>query len=171
MEQAPFIYVDRRNLRIPGGESRYLPDFCLIMEDRVVILEVDEWSHYHYTVMVEYMRERRLRGDCNALPVVFIRYNPHTIYLGDYGTKQIIIDDKERHEILREVLKLAIYSPQPLEGTVKVCYSECSRAGRVYQQINDEEAAEFEKSRHIWVFSMVDISALYELRQGLSPSP
>jgi len=93
-----------------GSIKNYaLLDFLIILAGVIIILEVDENQHRFYKDGISCDMKRMghimtgLAIDGNTLPVLFIRYNPHSFKI-DYE-KQKGLPKKEREQILIQFIK------------------------------------------------------------------
>lgn len=97
-------------------------DFVLYRKDYTVLLEVDENQHkYGYTVSCDMKRMNHIlttiRCEGNTLPVLFLRYNPHTFKI-NYKTQKIT--QKERQNCLLKFLNN--YKPEREGLEIKYFY-------------------------------------------------
>ena len=92
------------------GETWAFVDFIIIIEGRVVVLEVDEFQHAYsnYTVGCDLRRIMAIveawRSDCCDLPITVIRWNPD-IFTVDGVLRKVKVTDKQQRLIafLREM--------------------------------------------------------------------
>ena len=91
------------------------PDFCWRLEDRWVIVEVDESQHRGENYKCERKRELQLLNCSGNLPVVFIRFNPDTFATGSKSSRVKVPAESidRRHEMVIEELKDAIEAVHP----------------------------------------------------------
>lgn len=68
---------------LPCSPNRRRPDFVWVLEDRIVILEVDEDAHRFYNRECEVSRVTELMEQTRGLPLVLIRFNPLKSLLND----------------------------------------------------------------------------------------
>lgn len=61
----------------PKGSPAFRPDFCWALDDRVVVLEVDENAHRFYEPVCEVGRLHQLHESFAPRPLLVLRYNPH----------------------------------------------------------------------------------------------
>lgn len=61
----------------PQDMSAFRPDFVWLLEDRVIVLEVDENAHRNYEPVCEVGRLHQLHEAFAPLPLFVLRYNPH----------------------------------------------------------------------------------------------
>lgn len=107
-------YHDKRVL---GGTSKHRPDILCDMEDKTIIIEVDENQHKKYDVSSEDDRLNRISADNQQKPIVFIRFNPdnYTIngkrYRSCWGynndRKSIVVNNEDwttRLSVLRDTI-------------------------------------------------------------------
>jgi hypothetical protein len=66
---------------LPCSPNQRRPDFVWVLQDRLVILEVDEHSHRHYNFECEVARITELMEQAGALPIFLVRFNPQEKYL------------------------------------------------------------------------------------------
>ena len=85
---------------IPCGLSRKRPDFVYVLEDRLVILEVDEDAHRHYNRDCEIVRVNELVTDARGTPLVLLRFNPIQRLLGDMCSTLLRLFDHEFQGLL-----------------------------------------------------------------------
>jgi len=84
-------------------------DFLIILAGTIIMLEVDEEQHRFYKGGISCDMKRMghimtgLVIDGNKLPVLFIRYNPHSFKIDD--KKQKGLPKKEREQILIQFIK------------------------------------------------------------------
>ena len=67
---------DSWNKAIRGANKKYRPDFIYILEDRVIIVEVDEGQHRRYGLLQELDRMRDIASCYPGKIVMFVRWNP-----------------------------------------------------------------------------------------------
>ena len=66
------------NVSLPCSETNRKPDFCYVLEDRVVVVEVDENEHRYNSTECEIRREQEiLESIPQQLYLVVIRFNPN----------------------------------------------------------------------------------------------
>jgi EsV-1-7 cysteine-rich motif len=93
---------DKSSGDIKTCTGKYLrPDFVLILEDRVIVVECDEHQHWTYAEECEISRMVNLTMVYGGLPVFFIRYNPDSFKVE--GVPQEISKAK-RHALLKETI-------------------------------------------------------------------
>ena len=64
------------NKLIKKTGSRKRPDLLLELENKIIIIEIDENQHSRYTDETESERMKGLSQDVNNKPIIFIRFNP-----------------------------------------------------------------------------------------------
>lgn len=75
LDENNIIYISHD--KIPEGSCfKYRPDFIMDQNDRIVIIEVDEYQHESYDKNCEETRMFHIYEDFGGLPIIFIRYNP-----------------------------------------------------------------------------------------------
>jgi len=73
---------------IKGGSSRKRPDLLLDLENKIIIIEIDEFQHSssRYSYKNDMKRMEELSQDVNNKPIIFIRFNPDS-YIDIDGEK------------------------------------------------------------------------------------
>jgi len=73
---------------IKGGSSRKRPDLLLDLENKIIIIEIDEFQHSssRYSYKNDMKRMEELSQDVNNKPIIFIRFNPDS-YIDTDGEK------------------------------------------------------------------------------------
>jgi hypothetical protein len=61
---------------IANGISKRRPDILLNLDDKAIIIEIDENSHKKYDCICENKRLMEISRDLNFKPIIFIRFNP-----------------------------------------------------------------------------------------------
>ena len=64
------------NVILPCSPNIRYPDFVFVLQDRVVILEVDEDAHRYYSRDCEVSRVTELMENIGGRPLYLIRFNP-----------------------------------------------------------------------------------------------
>jgi hypothetical protein len=109
------------------GSNR--PDFLFKLQDRWIILEVDESQHASKTYSCERRRELELCNCAGSLPVYFIRFNPDVFSTGDKTTRKRVAQEtiERRHAKVVDEVKKAVSAKAPHGLTfVKLFYNcEC----------------------------------------------
>lgn len=89
-----------------GGTGARI-DFVVIINNVVLFIEVDEFQHSAYGIVCDIKRMNEVYASLlvegNTLPLVFIRYNPHSFKINGQTTK---VTDKERHTSLLNTLNI-----------------------------------------------------------------
>ena len=66
------------NVSLPCAETSRRPDFCYVLEDRVVVVEVDENEHRYNSMECEVRREQEiLESIPKKMYLIMIRFNPN----------------------------------------------------------------------------------------------
>lgn len=99
---ALYTFADKS---IPCATTKRRPDFCYVLPDRVVILEVDENEHRYNTLECETRREHEL---LDAIPsekhLVIVRFNPNPSR-GDMWAAFERLGEKLRHAFITDDVK------------------------------------------------------------------
>lgn len=123
LSQHPVLHMwSYRDKTIPCSNHKRRPDFVWCLEDRVVVLEVDEHCHRYYNRPCEVTRVMEIHESCQGLPLVLLRFNPLRNDL------PLLV------EKLEEVLT-AITPPHPLIHVIFVNYPD----HRVYDLAREVE--------------------------------
>ena len=85
LDQAGIKYISYDKI-VENGCSKYRPDFVIDCGKYIIVLECDENQHKSYTPECEYGRMYQIYYDLEAVPCIFIRYNPDD-YVDKNGTK------------------------------------------------------------------------------------
>lgn len=79
-----YSYYDQT---LPCASNRRKPDFVWLIDDRVVILEVDENAHRYYEKSCEIARITELHEQGQGKPLFLVRFNPKKRLLSDMASK------------------------------------------------------------------------------------
>lgn len=100
-----------QNRVLPCGKSKLRPDFVFPLEDRIVVLEVDENYHRSYTSQCELTRLEELRDEFSAedKALIFCRFNPTLKTMTNAFTGDVTRQHKIKVGTVTEVSKWRLF--------------------------------------------------------------
>ena len=104
-----------------GAGNRHRPDAVFDQGDRVILLEVDEYSHRGYSASAERQRMDAVTEALSPTPVVWLRFNPDR----QGATLQERVDCLVRClDLARDVPAASLIPPNDGYYCAYVCYNE-----------------------------------------------
>lgn len=117
------------------GCSKKRPDIYYDLNDKCIIVEVDENQHKQYDSTCECARINEIVSSIGGRPVTFIRYNPDVV---KNGAKTLTIDPAERIDLLVKTVNEEIKAI-PDSFKVKIIQLFYDDSYDVYQSVKSED--------------------------------
>ena len=104
-----------------NGCGKYRPDFQLVLNDRIIIVECNEHAHSSYSASCENKRTLDIHGAANGVPLIIIAFNPDAKTAGGTVIGSGYPGIKKRHQKLLEIVREAFEFPVT-QGMAHVWY-------------------------------------------------
>ena len=120
LDSIPGNWINNKEMDDKGC-GRYRPDFRLDMDDRVVIVECNEYAHQSYPASCENKRTLDIHGATNGKAVIIVAFNPDSKTAGGTSIGSSYPGSKKRHQKLLEIVRQALAFPV-IPGMLHVWY-------------------------------------------------